>query len=236
MRKHTKYTMILSIFICALGCDLPLQDNFNFKPELTISDPFSEGTAWDFFTGPEAQRTGDEGNLLGDSYNYLVAAIRKAEFVDLYNQTDNPNRTYLMLNNNAFTGGGDVIDIITGSDEIADGETPEDVMERVDTPEKLERLRTVLRYHIVDAYVDQIPTLRETFTQYIFQTLVPGEDGLIAFLRDDRYRTDINDNRQAPLPFPATATSQRERIRNSNYIFSNGIGHSLNDPVRNRPY
>jgi hypothetical protein len=236
MKKQFKYLLVLITMALTFSCDLPLQDTYDFNPELTIVDPYANGTAWDFFNSPNALRTNNDGRLSGDSYNYLVAAINKAGFVDLYNQTDNPNRTYLMLNNNAFTGGGDVIQIVTGSSSVGADETPEDVMERVDTPEKLETLRTVLRYHIVDAYVDQIPTLRETFTQYIFQTLIPGPDGLIAFLRDDRYRTDINDDRQAPLPFPSSATSQRERIRNSNYIFNNGIGHSLNDPVRNKPY
>ncbi|QCW99536.1 hypothetical protein FGM00_05210 [Aggregatimonas sangjinii] len=238
MKKHTKYLLLISFLTLLFGCDLPLQDNYDFNPELNIVDPWKDSTAWEFFNSPLAQRTGDEGQFLGDNYNYLVAAIEKAGFVELYNQTSNANRTYLMLNNNAFTGGGDVIEIITGSwdEDLVESETPEETMARVDTPEKMEKLRTVLRYHIVDAYVDQIPTLRETFTQYIFQTLVPGEAGLIAFLRDDRYRTEINDDRRAPLPFPSSATSQRERIRNSNYIFINGIGHSLNDPVRNLPY
>ncbi|MGB5943945.1 MAG: hypothetical protein WBG71_13765, partial [Leeuwenhoekiella sp.] len=82
-------------------------------------------------------------------------------------------------------------------------------------------------------YIDQVPTLFEFGVQYLFQTRIPGEDGLIAFRRDERYRVDIN---TAPAPLPTSATSQNETIRNYNYIFNNGIGHHLNDPVRNQPY
>tara|TARA_R110002033_G_C3896011_1_gene239440 strand:+ start:5160 stop:5906 length:747 start_codon:yes stop_codon:yes gene_type:complete len=248
MKKQIKYLLVFIALAFTFSCDLPLQDTYDFDPELTIVDPYADGTAWDFFNSPNALRVREsDGALLGDSYNYLVAAIEKAGFVDLYNQTDNADRTYLMLNNNAFRGGGDVIQLVTGSSSedvtvIENGVpvtrpgTPAEVMERVDTPEELEVLRTILRYHIVDAYMAIIPQLAETNTQYIFQTLIPGEGGQIAFLRDDRYRTDINDDRRAPLPFPSSATGQRERIRNQNYIFNNGIGHSINDPVRYFPY
>lgn len=235
MKKQFNYLMVIITLGVTFGCDLPLQESFDFDPELTIIDPWENGTAWDFLTSSNALATREDGGLLGDSFNYMVVAIEKAGFVDLYNQTDNDQRTYLMLNNNSFTGGGDILQIVTGSSSTG-GLTPFEKLEQVDTPEELETLRTVLRYHIVDAYVDQVPTLAERNTQYIFQTLIPGEAGLIAFLRDDRYRTDINDDRVAPLPFPSTATSQRERIRNHNYIFNNGIGHSINDPVRNLPY
>ena len=63
--------------------------------------------------------------------------------------------------------------------------------------------------------------------------MISGEDGRIVFRRDNRYRVDIN---RSPAPLPSSATSQFERVRNYNYVFNNGIGHSLNDPVRNQPY
>ena len=68
---------------------------------------------------------------------------------------------------------------------------------------------------------------------FIFQTLIPGEDGVISMRRDDRYRIDIN---RAPAPLPYSATTQWERVRNHNYVFNNGIGHFIADPVRNKPY
>lgn len=118
---------------------------------------------------------------------------------------------------------------MTGSASVAEAETPADVMARGD----IEKLKTVLRYHIVTTYMAQVPTLAEYGVNYIFQTLIPGEDGIIVMRRDDRYRIDIN---RAPAPLPSTATSQFERVRAHNYVFQNGIGHIIADPVRNKPY
>ena len=227
---------ILAVFIILVslsGCDLELNPSYDFNAELDVFDPFADGTAWDFLNSDVANRLDEDGNLDNDSFHYMVAAIKKAGFEDLYNQTETTERTYLLLNNSAFTGGGDVIQIVTGSSSVEDGETPEQVMERVDTPEKLEKLRTVLRYHIVTTYITQVPTLFDSDVDYIFQTLIPGEDGLIAFRRDTRWRVNIN-NGDAPLP--PSATSQSENVRNHNYIFNNGIGHHISDPVRNQPY
>lgn len=234
MKKHIRILLAVIAVSMAVSCELlPLQDTYDFDPQLDINDPFAGGTAWDFINSEAALRTNAEGGLIGDSFHYLKAAIEKAGYVDIYNQTETTDRTYLLLNNNAFTGGGDVIQLITGSATVAVGETPEQVMERVDTPEEMETLRKVLDYHIVLTYIDQVPTLFEFGVQYLFQTRIPGEDGLIAFRRDERYRVDIN---RSPAPLPTSATSQNETIRNYNYIFNNGIGHHLNDPVRNQPY
>lgn len=254
--KKLKILMVGTLVLLLTACDLGLQESFDFNPELTITDPFAEITAWEFITtiGSELV-TNDDGEevLFNEGFNYLAAAIRKADYVDFYNQTMTTNRTYLLLNNNAFTGGGDVIQLATGSastniTEIVDGEeitrlaTPDEIMERVDTPEKLERLRTILKYHIVDEYVAQRPTLFTFGIWFEFQTLIPGADGRIAFLRDELDRININGrapNANPPYPdspLPATAVSQRENVRNHNYIFNNGIGHTISDPVRNRPY
>lgn len=231
MKLNTLNIAVFLLLSVALASCLPLQENYDFEPEVDAVDPFANGTAWDFIQS--ATQFNDEGNLVGEHFNYLEAAIRKADMVEEFNQTATTDRTYLLLNNNAFTGSNDVIDIITGSDTIGVGATPEETMERVDTPEKLETLRTVLKYHIIETYVAQVPTLEEREIWYLFQTMIPGEDGLIALKRDHVWRIDINKD---GAPLPATATSQGERVRNHNYIFNNGIGHHLSDPVRNQPY
>jgi len=231
MKFNNLNISILLLLVVALASCLPVQENFDFEPEVDAEDPFADGTAWDFIQS--ARVLNDEGNFDGEQFNYLAAAIEKADMVDEFDQTNTTDRTYLLLNNNAFTGGGDVIAIVTGSDTIGVEATAAETMERVDTPEKLEKLRTVLKYHIITTYVDQVPTLEERDTWYLFQTLIEGEDGLIALSRDHLWRIDING---PGAPLPATATSQRERVRNHNYIFNNGIGHHLADPVRNQPY
>lgn len=220
--------LLLGLILSFVGCDLPVQERFVFEPDVDLTDPFDQLTAWEFFNLPQVNGADEEGSLNGDNYDYLVAAIQAAGMVNEYN-TPNSGRTYLMLNNNAFEGGGDVIQLVTGSADVADGETPSEVMARAD----IDVLKLVLQYHIITSYVTQNDPLIEFNVNYEFQTLIPGEAGKIILRRDDRLRIDVN---RSPAPLPSSATSEFERLRNYNYVFNNGIGHSLNDPVRNQPY
>jgi hypothetical protein len=226
--KKIKVLILASVSMLMLGCDLELQERFVFEPEVDLSDPYGEITAWQFLNTPQANALNEDGGLIGDNFNYFKEAIQAAGMVDEYN-TPNSGRTFLMLNNNAFLGGGDVIQLITGSADVEEGETPAEVMARAD----VDVLRIILNYHMVSTYITQLNPLIEFDINYEFQTMISGEDGRIVFRRDNRYRVDIN---RSPAPLPSSATSQFERVRNYNYVFNNGIGHSLNDPVRNQPY
>lgn len=224
--KTLKIVGIVSMIFSLTACELGLQESFDFQPDVDLTNPYDNITAWDFIQTQDVLN--EDGNFQGEQFNYLIAAIQRADMVEEYNGAD-ANRTYLLLTNNAFTGGGDVIQIVTGSSSIPEGETPEETMARAD----VDKLRHVLSYHIVTTYIDQVPTLEVYNTWYLFQTLVPGDGGLIGFKRDDRYRIEIN---RAPCPLPSTATSWWERVRLHNYVFDNGIGHTIQDPVRNTPY
>ncbi|MFS4417631.1 fasciclin domain-containing protein [Maribacter sp. 2307ULW6-5] len=229
--NHLKMLAICSLALLLANCDIPLQERFVFEPDVDLTDPFENLTAWEFFNSEAATRLNEEGELIGDNFNYMAAAVEAAGLVDLYNGS-NDGRTFLMLNNNAFTGSNDVIDLITGSEEVAEGETPEEVMARAD----MDVLRLILQYHIIDTYITQNDPLVEFDVNYEFQTLIPGEAGRIVLRRDNRLRIEINRNPAPTLPSTATGGGNNERVRNYNYVFSNGIGHSLNDPVRNQPY
>ena len=221
-----KYSIIIGLALILVSCDLDLQQGFDFVPEVDLTDPYGDMTAWEFIQSRVVFN--EDGGISGEELNYMAAAIERAGMIEEYNGSD-PDRTYLLLNNNAFTGGGDIIQLVTGSATVEEGETPADVMARAD----VDVLRRILQYHIVTTYVAQVPTLFEFGVNYVFQTLIPGEDGVIVMRRDDRYRIDIN---RAPAPLPSTATSQWERVRLHNYVFNNGIGHIIADPVRNKPY
>ncbi|MFH4967446.1 hypothetical protein V8G61_04500 [Gaetbulibacter sp. M240] len=227
MKNYIKFLLFFILAFSISGCDLEPQDRFNFKPDVDLTDPFDNMTAWEYIQ--TRTKLNDNGSFHNQELNYLIAAIKRAGMEDEYNQTATTERTYLLLNNAAFLGGGDVIQIVTGSSTIPSGETPDETMARAD----VEKLRTVLRYHIVQSYIAQVPTLAESFVPYLFQTLIPGEDGLIAFARNDTWRIQIN---TAPVPLPSTATSQPEFVQRHNYVFKNGIGHYIADPVRNKPY
>ena len=221
-----KYSIIIGLVLILVSCDLDLQQGFDFVPEVDLTDPYGDMTAWEFIQSRVVFN--EDGGISGEELNYMAAAIERAGMIEEYNGSD-PDRTYLLLHNNAFTGGGDIIQLVTGSATVEEGETPADVMARAD----VDVLRRILQYHIVTTYVAQVPTLFEFGVNYVFQTLIPGEDGVIVMRRDDRYRIDIN---RAPAPLPSTATSQWERVRLHNYVFNNGIGHIIADPVRNKPY
>ena len=235
MKTYLKQKIVITLCACFMftSCSLDLQESFDFKPEVDLNNPYENVTAWEFIQ----TRTplNENGSFNGDELNYMIAAIKKAGMEDEYNQTATTERTYLLLNNNAFTGSGDVINIVTGSATVPAEETPEQTMERVNTPEKLEKLRNILRYHIVTSYIDQVPTLAVSEERYLFQTLIPGDDGLIAFSRNSRWTIQINTD-PAPLPASATTGGNNENVRLHNYLFKNGIGHFIADPVRNRPY
>ena len=218
------------------GCDLPLQEEFDFKPEVDIVNPFEKITAWEWIQTRSSKTT--QAPYIGTEFDYFKAAIIKADMVEEYNQVATKERTYLLLNNNAFLGAGDVINIITGSAAaIPAGETAEQTMAKVDTPAKLAKLKAVLRYHIATTYILQIPTLFTVNVDYIFQTLIPGNDGLIAFRRTNSasvlWAITVN---STTAPLPATATAESEVVINHNYQFINGVGHVIADPVRNKPY
>ena len=230
--KVLKFSAIIVLILSVSSCDVGLQEQFDFQPEAVDKVPFENITAWEFIQSrtPPLMANGRYDAL---EFNYFEAAIRKADMVNEYNQVATTDRTYLMLDNRAFTGNGNVIQIVTGSSSVPGGQTADETMDRVDTPAKLEKLRTLLRYHIVASYVLQVPTLFQSETDYLFQTLIPDDDGLIAFRRDVIYRITVN----APgAPLPTTATSWWEQVWAHNYQFNNGIGHVLRDPVRNKPY
>lgn len=205
--------VLLALTCTFYGCDLPVQPEFIFEPEIGQLVTFEDQTVYEWMTS-DAAVSGSVNN----NFDTLVAAIQLTGMVDEYNDPDD-RRTFLMLNNEAFTGGGEIYRVldITALDSLDD--------------DGIERLRTILRYHIVDDYVDQGPeALPILLTDYLFQTLIPGDDGLISFNRDERFRVNIN--RAINLPGTARGT----QVRNHNYRFSNGVGHHIRDYVRTRPY
>ena len=225
------------------SCDLELQDNFEFKTSaVSNNEPFDDITALEFITQQSSIRDEESGNFDGEKFDYMLAAINKAGMRNVYG-SNVKDRTYLLLNNNAFTGNGDIIARVTGltanatREEAEQTESPAELFERVDTPEKLQVLRDILNYSVVDAFVSQ-RTLTTSNKFFIFQTLVPGAEGLIAFHRDFELEMRVNTTfRVGPTSFvppSVTETAKRngEVVRSHNFVFNNGIGHVINDHVR----
>lgn len=229
--KSLKFVGITVLTFLLSSCDLGLQEEFDFKPEALSENPFENMTAWEWIQTRTTAPTATTYNAL--EFDYFIEAIKKAGMQNEYDQIATKDRTYLLLNNNAFIGAGDIIQIVTGSATVPAGEKADVTMNKVDTPAELAKLKAVLSYHIVTTYILQVPTLYKYDVDYLFQTLIPGNDGLIAFRRSPIYQITVN-SQLAPLP--KTATDEFEGCLSHNYQFKNGIGHVLADPVRNKPY
>jgi hypothetical protein len=204
----------LFVMLCFMtSCELPVQPNFEFESEIGELITFEDQTVLEWMRSDAS--LGANTNV---NFDIMVSAIEKLGMEDQYNNPSD-RRTFLMLNNEAFTGGGEIFSIlrVTAIDSLdAAG---------------LERLRNILQYHIIEDYVDQGPdALPVLLVNYFFQTLLPGDDGLISVNRDERFRMNIN--RADGLPGTARGT----QVRQHNYIFSNGVGHHVRDYVRTRPY
>lgn len=219
------------------SCDLALQENFEFETSaVSNNEPFDDITALEFITQQSSTRDEESGNFDGEKFDYMLAAINKAGMRNVYG-SNVKDRTYLLLNNNAFTGSGDIIARVTGltanapRQEAEQNESPEELFERVDTPEKLQVLRDILNYSVVDAFVSQ-RTLTSTDKFFVFQTLVPGSEGLISFRRDFELTIRINDQASPSVTNVAKRSANAENVRSHNYVFNNGIGHVINDHVR----
>lgn len=266
MKTYIKIILTACFITCFSSCSLDVQEQFNFKGEIfSEDDPFENMTAWEYIQTRTSKTPRDANNRFklvsntsilgatGDELDFMIAAIKKVGYEDFYNQTATPDRTYLLLNNNAFTGNNinrDIIRTIRGS-QLADNSTvePETFFDNW-TPAQLNQLKAVLRYHIVNDYVAQntVPTAN---VFVVFQTLLPkvntvalgapvslsGEMADIAFSRngDARFTLRINDD-GSPLPATANTQNLREVARRQNYVFNNGIGHYLNEMVRYQPY
>ena len=266
MKTYLK--IILATFMVATlsSCSLDVQEQFKFEGELyTEEDPFTNMTAWEYIQTRVAKTPRDADNKFklqsntnrlgfsGDELDLMIAAIKRVGYEDLYNQTATSGRTYLLLNNNAFTGNNstrDIVRAITGS-QLPNNATlgPETYFDDW-TPEQLNQLKAILRYHIVTHYVDQdtVPTAN-VFVQ--FETLLPkvntdalgvpvslsNENAEISFTRDGDARYTLRVNHiGSPLPETANTANNNENVRRHNYVFNNGVGHYLQEPVRYQPY
>lgn len=265
MKTYIKIILAIFLMTAFNSCTLDVQDNFEFVPETYITeDPFKDITAWEFIQSRRATSPRDsQGRFTllsntsvfganGDELDFFAAAIKKVGFEGYYNQTATTARTYLLLNNNAFTGTNapSVILICTGKALADNSLVNPDTYFDTWTPAQLNTLKAILKYHIVSEYVAQRPTISTHSVNFLFKTLLPLLDlsdpaipVLSAEMSDVSFFRSISQTSQlllneatAPLPVTATTTGWNESVRRHNYVFNNGLGHFINEPIRYQPY
>ncbi|AUS06272.1 hypothetical protein C1A40_12815 [Tamlana carrageenivorans] len=256
MKIYIKSLVIVGLLFVLSSCTLDVQEQFNFKPENTYADPFENLTAWEYIQSRTTTDIADDLNrkvLNQEELDFMIAAIKHVGFEDLYSQTAT-RRTYFLLNNNAFTGGNadrDIIRAVTGTTQAPTARVNADsLMATITEPYQINRLKAILKYHIVEEEVQQVPKITIFDKDFIFNTLLPqvnidaatgqpsglsSELAPMALRRDIEWEMEAN-NLSAPLIDTAIQPGFNEKIRSHNYVFNNGVGHYLNDTVRYYPY
>ena len=197
---------IISITFTSCG-DLGLQKLVDFQPGAISSNNYNDVIVWDFIQ----QQTSPVGTVpLANKLDYMITLIKVAGLEEEYKKS-NTDRTFLLLNNSAFTGTGRINALLTG---VVAGTGD---LTKVDKT----RAANLLKYHIINAYVNQNTSVPIYAVNYDFNTLLDGPNGLIKIQRNERYSLTINNS----LDLPATKKSTGVTLHN--YQFKNGIGHIL---------
>ena len=201
---------VSAVFFLSCG-DLKQQEKFVFKPGIPELVTFKDQTAWEFIQ----KQTSVAGTIpAANRFDFMITLIKVAGLEEEYNKNIS-NRTYLLLNNSAFTGTGRINALLTG------------VLTGTGDLTKVDKVRAanLLRYHIVDAYVNQTTSLPIYFVNYEFKTLLDGPNGIIKIQRNERYSLTINNAPDLP------ATRRTTGVTLHNYIFKNGIAHVISSHV-----
>ena len=206
-----KSVCCLCLIVVATGCDLEVHEKFVFDPDTDPQYTFGSTTPWEWIqTDPK-----------GD-FSLLKQAIEitgmQAEFSDTSNK-----RTLFLLKNIGWTKSG--------------GLFPAELKVTSLTDPKLDinKLRNILRYHIITTYVDQGPDNLYILDKNYFYTSLyytGTEFDKMSIYRDRNYGMNLN---RAPELLP---TKKGAGVKLHNYIFSNGnsVAHLIEDFVRNNNF
>ena len=214
--KNIRNLFILTLAFLATACeDLKIQKPYNFVPEKFDEVSFEDQTMWEFL---QTQKT-PAGAATLDNFklDMMIEAIEYTGLVEEYNRPGDA-RTFLLLNNSAFTGSGQIKAALSGKTTTA-----------VTALDKA-RLTNLLKYHIIESVVYQVPTLEVFLTDYFFQSLIPGEEGKVSMSRNERYSISVNGSTALPV------TKKSVTVRTHNLRVKNGVAHITNGYARYKPF
>ena len=254
-------------FMCSffVSCDLDLQDNNRFKNEsISNNNPFEGISAYEFITTTGSElTTNDDGEPILNrnfGFNYMAISVEKTGLVDLYNNASASGRTFFLLNNVAFTSNDvrfgprgpepGVFRTVNNNRNFAvrSDETPEETIDRLlnDSPERIEILRQILLYHIIDEPVTQNDISRtgawDTFNTLQLDAIGNPQPISLTknFDQDIRIngRTVSEMNRDQLTPSPRSDFSQTRPVEaiQHNIIFNNGVGHTIGNYAANESF
>jgi hypothetical protein len=220
--KNNIYKIKLS-FVITLICgflsscgDLKLQELNTFQPGIPELATFKDQTAWEWM---QTQTTAVGATVLANNkLDNMITLIKVAGLEEEYNKAIK-DRTYLFLPNSAFTGTGRINALLTG---VSAGTGDLTKVDKV-------RAANLLKYHIINAYVQQNSLLLYG-VNYDYQSLLDGPNGLMKLQRTTRFQISINNS--ADLP----STRRTAAVTLHNYQFKNGIAHFIGTHVGITPF
>lgn len=213
MKIITSFALVVLLSM-ATSCELKIQKPFEFVPDVANIATYENQTVWEWL---QTQKS-PTGSTAVDQFkfDYLIQAIEYTGLIDEFNRKGD-RRTFFLLNNNAFDDAGEILQTLTGS-----------LTGPVTRADKV-RLTNVLKYHIVNEYIEQNNPLKVYAADYFFQTLNEGDNGKMLLRRDELFRVSVN---SATVP-PLTATRRGTTVRTHNLRYANGIAYVVNDYTRN---
>jgi hypothetical protein len=218
MKSKILYTFLTLCLFTIYSCDLTLQEPYDFKQEVPVIPDFTNLTAYEWLKtdlSPLGLATPEAAK-----FDYMADAIDRTGMQDVFNAVGPNPRTFLLMQNSAFLGANNIISLVR----------PGKTKGSLDSS-NLVRLKAILQYHVIDAYVDQIKALPEVDKDYFFQTLLPGPNGEINVRRNILLGMAINNTSSF-----ITAQKKGAGVQRHNYVFKNGIGHQMNAYVRKVPF
>lgn len=217
--KFSLMVALLSGLMLSCG-DLKVQELFVFQPGIPELATFKDQTAWEWMQKQTTPPVNGVPAFATNKLDYMITLIKVAGLEEEYNK-DVKDRTYLFLPNSAFIGTGRINALLTG---VTAGTGDLTKVDKV-------RAANLLKYHIIDAYVNQNTSLPLVGLNYDFQTLLGGPNGLIKVQREVRFTMTFNNAAELPVTRrPATNAILH------NYQFKNGIAHFIGAYIGLAPF
>lgn len=215
LKNNLQLFSILFFSFLTLGCNLGIQDSYNFVPSYESAHTFGEQTAWEWLSAPP----NNEDKATNEELNYMKASIELTGLIDLYNNKS-AKRTFFMITDAGFDGVLNELSIQYSLEQLQD---KNDILTK-----DIVKLRNILKYHIIDTYIDQgEDEITGIDASYYFDTL--SED-------PNNGTIEISKAWYLDIIINTTDVANRRKVvvDKHNFVFSNGntIAHMINSYAR----
>lgn len=225
--KTINFWYIGIVVLATYGCDLALQEEWEYVREPLGNVPTGM-TAYEWLEKiNQDSKYNDEDGL--PEFSYLLEAISRTGMQEEYNNPDD-ERTFFLLRNAAWKGGNQILQHVAGS--------PDYPLDSIET----DRLANILKYHILpDEAIDQGPSIPRSDFFFYYQTLIPGDTGIMEINRrlwdaSLRINSDIARIGSPNSPSNMPSSAKGAVVELHNYQFTNGVGHQMTAYVRYKPF